>query len=81
MKSKDIPENQEVSLHGFNHISTDKIDNYILIACESKKIYENDNNFNSSSHTFSNTDIEMRNFKITQWYFMTVVKRNNFLKN
>ena len=46
MKNKDIPENKEIFVHGFKHNKTDKVDNYILIKCESDKLYENDKLFN-----------------------------------
>ena len=32
---EDIRENKEIFIHGFKHIKTDEIDNYILIGCES----------------------------------------------
>ena len=42
MKNKDVPENKEIIIYGSNHNKTDKIDNYILIGCESDELYEND---------------------------------------
>ena len=79
-KYEDIPENKEVFNHGFKHFETDKSDIYILIACESDELYENDQLVNFWSKKLMNKEIEMRNFKITGWSFMTLVKRNNFLK-
>ena len=38
IKNEDIPENKEIFIYGFRHIKTDKIDNYILIACESDEL-------------------------------------------
>ena len=35
MKNEDFPENKEILYFGFKQIKTDKIDNYILIGCES----------------------------------------------
>ena len=32
---EDFPENKEIFVYGFKHVKTDKIDNYILIGCES----------------------------------------------
>ena len=80
IKYEDIPENKEIFIYGFKHIKTDKIDNYILIGCETDEIYENNNLFNFWSNKFINKGIEMRNFEITGWPFMTLVKRNNFFK-
>ena len=45
MKNENITENKEVFVHGFKHIKTDKVDNYILIGCKSDDIYENDKLF------------------------------------
>ena len=33
------------------------------------------------SKKFTNKEIEKRDFKITGWPFMTLVRRNNILKN
>ena len=79
-KNEDISENKEIFIYGFKQVKTDKMDNYILIGCESDVLYENDKLFNFWSNKFINKEIEMRNFKITAWFFMTLVKRNNFLK-
>ena len=78
MKNKDVPENKEIFFYGFKHIKTDKIDNYILIGCESDELYEIIKLFNFSSNKFINREIEMRNFEITAWSFVTLVKRKNF---
>ena len=80
IRYEDISENKEIFFYGFKHIKTDKIDNYILIGCESDEVYENNNLFNFWSNKFINKEIEMRNFEITGWPFMTSVKRNNFFK-
>ena len=80
IKYQDIPENKEIFIYGFKNIKTEKIDNYILIGCESDELYENNNLFNFWSNKFINNEIENRNFQITGWPFMTLVKRNNFFK-
>ena len=80
IKYEDIPENKEIFIYGFKHIKTDKIDNYVLIGCETDELYENNILFNFWSNKFINKEIEMRNFEITGWPFMTLVKRNNFFK-
>ena len=80
MKNEDFPENKEIFVNGFNHIKTDKIDNYILIGCESDGIFENDKLFNFWSNKFIKKETEIGNFKLTGWSFMTLIKRNNFLK-
>ena len=77
-KNEDIPENKEIFIYGFKHIKTGKIDNYILIGCEADELFENNILFNFWSKKFINKEIEMRNFEITGWPFMTLVKRNNF---
>ena len=79
-KYEDISENKETFIYGFKHVKTDKIDNHILIGCESDELYENDNLFNFWSNKFINKEIENINFQITGWPFMTLVKRNNFCK-
>ena len=80
IKYEDIPENKEIFIYGFKHIKTGKIDNYILIGCETDGLYENKNLFNFWSKKFINKEIEMRNFEITGWPFMTLVEINNFFK-
>ena len=80
IKNEDVPENKEISLHGFKHVETDKIDNYILLGCQSDELYEKDNIFNFWSNKITNRKIEVRFFKITGWSFMTLVKRNKFFK-
>ena len=78
MKTEDIPENKEIFVYGFKHIKTDKVFNYISIGCESDEIYEKNKLFNFWSNKFINKEIEIRNFKTTGWFFMTLVKINNF---
>ena len=80
MKYDDTPENKEIFIYEFEHIKTDKIDNYILIGCESDELHENDKLFNFWSNKIINEEIKMRIFQITGWYFMTLVKRTNFFK-
>ena len=79
MKNEDFPENKEIFVYGFKHIKTDRIDNYILIGCESYKLYENNELFNFWSNKCINKEIEMGNFKITGWSSMTLVKKTTFL--
>ena len=79
-KYEDIPENKEIFIYGFKHVKTDKIDNFILIGCESDELFENDKLFNFWSNKFINNEIEKRDFQITGWPFMTLVRRNNFFK-
>ena len=80
IKYEDIPENKEIFIYGFKHVKTDKLDNYILIGCESDELFENDKLFKFWSNKFINTEIEKRDFQITGWPFMTLVRRNNFFK-
>ena len=80
IKYEDFPENKEIFIYGFKHVKTEKVDNYILIGCETDELYENDNIFNFWSNKFINEEIEKRKFNITGWPFMTLVKRNNFFK-
>ena len=77
---EDISENKEIFIYGFKHVKTDKIVNYILIGCEADELFENDKLFNFWSNKFINNEIEKRDFQITGWPFMTLVKRNNFFK-
>ena len=79
-KYEDIPENKEIFIYSFKHIKTDKVNNYILTACESDELFENDKLFNIWSNKLINKEIENRNFKLTGWPFTTLVKRNNFFK-
>ena len=67
-------------IYGFKHGKTDKVDNYILIGCESDELFEIDKLFNLWSNKFINEAVQNRKFKITGWLFMTLVKRNNFFK-
>ena len=80
IKYEDIPENKEIFIYAFKHVKTEKIDNYILIGSESDELYENDNLFNLWSNKFINEEIGKRDFRLTGWPFMTIVKRNNFFK-
>ena len=79
-KSQDIPENKKIFINGFKHNETDKIDNYIIIGCESDELYEKDKLFNFWSTNFINKEIEMRKLEITGLIFMTLVKRNKFFE-
>ena len=79
-KNEDISENKEIFIYGFKYVKTDKVDNYILIGCESDELSENDKLFNFWSNKFINKEIEIRNFEVTGWPFMTLVKRNKFYK-
>ena len=80
IRYEDIPENNEIFVYGYKHIKSDKIDNYILIGCESDEIYENNKLFNFWSNKFIIEEIQKRKFKITGWPFMTLVKRNSFFE-
>ena len=60
IKKEDIPENKEIFIHGFKHVKTDKIDNFILIGCESDELYENDKLFNFWSNNSVNKETEKR---------------------
>ena len=80
IKYEDISENKEIFIYGFKHVKTEKIDNYTLIGCESDELFENDKLFNFWSNKYINNEIEKRDFQITGWPFMTLVKRNNFFK-
>ena len=80
IKYEDVPENKEIFIYGFKHVQTDKVDNCILIGCESDEIFETDKLFNFWSNKFINNEIEKRDFQTTGWPFMTLVKRNNFFK-
>ena len=42
VKNEDNPENKEIIIYGLKHIKIDKVDNYILIGCQSDEIFEND---------------------------------------
>ena len=80
IKNEDIPENKEIFIYSFKPVQTNKVENYILIASESDELHENDKLFNIWSDKLINKEIENRNFKLTGWLFMTLVKRNNFFK-
>ena len=62
MKQEDVPENKEKFVYGFKQIIADKIDNYILIGCESEEIYEIDKLFNFWSVRFINEEIEKNDY-------------------
>ena len=79
-KNEDIPENKVIFIYSFKHVKTDKIDNYVLMGSESEELFENDKLFNFWSNKFINNEIENRDFNITGWPFMTLVKRNKFFK-
>ena len=79
-KNEDIPENKEIFVYSFKHVKTDKVNNYILIGSDSDELVENDKLFNFWSNKFIKKEIENRNFKLTGWLFMTLVKRINFFK-
>ena len=80
-KKEEIPENKEIFLYGFKNIKKDKVDNYILIGCESDGLYETDKLFNFWSNIFIDKEMEKRDFEITGWSFMTLVKRSNFFES
>ena len=80
IKYEDILENKEVFIYSLKHVKRNKIDNYVLIGSESDELFENDKLFNFWSNKFINKEIENKDFKITGWPFMTLVKRNNFFK-
>ena len=80
IKYEDIPENKEIFIYSFKPVQTDKVEIYILIGSESDELHENDKLFNIWSNKLINKEIENRNFKLTGWPFMTLVKRNNFFK-
>ena len=76
-----IPEIEEIFVYGIKHVKTNKVDNCILIGCECDVLYENNKLFNFWSNRFINKEIEKRDFQITNWPFLTLVKRNNFFSN
>ena len=80
MKNKVFLENKEIFIYRLKHIKTKKIKIYRIIGCESDELYEKDKLFNMWSNKFINKEVEKRDFKITGWHLMTVVKRNNFFK-
>ena len=59
-KYENISENKEIFIYGIKHVKTDKIDNYILIGCESDKLLENDKLFNIWSNKIINNEIEKK---------------------
>ena len=79
-KYEDIPENKEIIIYGFKLIKRDEIDKYLLTGCETDELYENNKLFNFWSNKFLNKETEKRDFKVTGWSFMTLVKRNIFFK-
>ena len=81
MKDKDTTRNNEMFVFGLKHFKTVEVDNHKLIGCESVEFYENDKLSNFWSNEFIKREIEKRDFKITEWFFMTIVKRNSFFLN
>ena len=57
IKNEDISENKEIFIYGFKHVKTDKVDNYIIIGCESDELCENDKLFNFWSNILINEGI------------------------
>ena len=80
MQNEDIPENKEIFVYGFKHIKIYELDVFILIRCDSDELNENEKLFNFLCNEFLNKEIEKRDFKITGWSFMTLVKRNKFFE-
>ena len=78
---EELREDKGMFNYGFKHIKTNKVDSYIRVRCESDEFCETDKLFNFSTNKYINEEIEMRSFKITEWSFMTLVKRNNFFKS
>ena len=79
-KKEETPENEEIFIYGFKHNQMDIIYTFILIGCESDELYKNDKLFNFWSNESINKEIEKRDFRIRGCIFMTLVKRNIFLK-
>ena len=77
-KHEGIPENKEIFNHGTEHIETKKVHNFILVACESDELYENDKLINSWWNKFSKKEIEKRDFNRSGWPFTTLVNRTMF---
>ena len=75
IKYEDIPENKEIFIYSFKPVKKNKVENYILIASESDELHENDKLFNIWSNKLINKEIGNRNFKLTGWPFMTLVKK------
>ena len=78
---EDIPGKKEMFVFGFKQIKTDKNDNFILIGCESNRLYENDKLINFRSNKVIKKEIQQRGFKISGWSFMTLVKKSIFFQN
>ena len=78
MKSEDIPQNREIFIHRFKHIKTHKVGNCIILGCKSDELYENDKLPNFRSNKYKNKEIERKDFKVTGWSFMTLVKKKQF---
>ena len=77
-KYEAIRENKQVFCIGFKHAKTDKAENYILIGCKSDDFYKIDKIFSFWSNRFINKEIELKNFEMTGWSFMTLDKTRNF---
>ena len=69
IKFEDLAESKEIFIYAFEHVKTDKIDNYILIGCDLDELLENNKLFSFWSNKFINKEIENRNFKLTGWLF------------
>ena len=68
-KNEDISENKEIFIYGFKHVKTDKVDNYILIGCESDELLENDKLFNFWSNKFINEEIQKKKIQNNRMAF------------
>ena len=75
-----IPGNKKIFIYGLKYVKTVKIDNYILMGCESEELYENDKLFVFWSNKFINAEMQKRKIKITGWPFLTLLRRNSFFK-
>ena len=75
---EDIAEIKEIFIHGLKHNKTDKVGSFILSGCESDELYESDKLCNFWSNKIINKEIEKKDFKITGWSFMALVKSNIF---
>ena len=52
-----------------SNIEINKVENYLLIGCESDELYENSGIINLWSNKFINKEIEKTNFEISGWSF------------
>ena len=69
IKYEDIPENKEIFVYGYKQIKTDKIDNYILIGCETDELYENNELFNFWSNKFINEEVQKKKIQHNRMAF------------